>query len=62
MLWVDDDFLFTESTKLEKMVDILEKTTLDLVRGQVGNAIALLYVYNNRGLHVCNIVGGHSHP
>ncbi|CAL8255675.1 beta-1,4 N-acetylgalactosaminyltransferase 1a [Gadus morhua] len=35
VLWVDDDFLFTESTKLEKMVDILEKTTLDLVGGAV---------------------------
>lgn len=33
VLWVDDDFIFTQNTKLEKMVDILEKTTLDLVRG-----------------------------
>lgn len=32
VLWVDDDFIFTSNTKLEKMVDILEKTTLDLVR------------------------------
>lgn len=32
VLWVDDDFIFTANTKLEKMVDILEKTTLDLVR------------------------------
>ncbi|KAM9855796.1 beta-1,4 N-acetylgalactosaminyltransferase 1a isoform 2-T3 [Aulostomus maculatus] len=32
VLWVDDDFLFTENTKLEKMVDILEETTLDLYR------------------------------
>lgn len=31
VLWVDDDFLFTANTKLEKMVDILEKTSLDLV-------------------------------
>uniref|UniRef100_A0A3Q3W9Z7 Beta-1,4 N-acetylgalactosaminyltransferase n=1 Tax=Mola mola TaxID=94237 RepID=A0A3Q3W9Z7_MOLML len=35
MLWVDDDFIFTANTKLEKMVDILEKTTLDLVGGAV---------------------------
>ncbi|TWW56639.1 Beta-1,4 N-acetylgalactosaminyltransferase 1 [Takifugu flavidus] len=35
ILWVDDDFIFTENTKLEKMVDILEKTTLDLVGGAV---------------------------
>ncbi|KAJ4918122.1 hypothetical protein JOQ06_029532 [Pogonophryne albipinna] len=32
VLWVDDDFFFTTNTKLEQMVDILEKTTLDLVR------------------------------
>ncbi|KAM4610793.1 beta-1,4 N-acetylgalactosaminyltransferase 1a [Polymixia lowei] len=38
VLWVDDDFIFTASTKLEKMVDILEKTTLDLVGGAVREA------------------------
>ena len=32
VLWVDDDFIFTSSTKLEKLVDVLERTTLDLVR------------------------------
>nr|XP_057911244.1 beta-1,4 N-acetylgalactosaminyltransferase 1 isoform X3 [Doryrhamphus excisus] len=31
VLWVDDDFIFTSSTKLEKLVDVLERTTLDLV-------------------------------
>ncbi|KAM4562814.1 beta-1,4 N-acetylgalactosaminyltransferase 1a [Odontesthes bonariensis] len=35
VLWVDDDFIFTANTKLEKLVDILEKTTLDLVGGAV---------------------------
>ncbi|KAM7402012.1 hypothetical protein PAMP_017287 [Pampus punctatissimus] len=30
VLWVDDDFIFTANTKLEKLVDVLEKTTLDL--------------------------------
>ncbi|XP_038642239.1 beta-1,4 N-acetylgalactosaminyltransferase 1-like [Scyliorhinus canicula] len=35
LLWVDDDFIFASDTKLEKMVDILEKTTLDLVGGSV---------------------------
>ncbi|CAG6021426.1 unnamed protein product [Menidia menidia] len=35
VLWVDDDFIFTGNTKLEKMVDILERTTLDLVGGAV---------------------------
>lgn len=32
LLWVDDDFIFTANTKLEKLVDVLERTTLDLVR------------------------------
>ncbi|KAM9785469.1 LOW QUALITY PROTEIN: beta-1,4 N-acetylgalactosaminyltransferase 1a [Neosynchiropus ocellatus] len=31
VLWVDDDFLFTAETKLEKMVEVLERTSLDLV-------------------------------
>lgn len=31
VLWVDDDFIFTAKTKLEKLVDVLERTTLDLV-------------------------------
>ncbi|XP_078390831.1 beta-1,4 N-acetylgalactosaminyltransferase 1-like isoform X1 [Cetorhinus maximus] len=35
LLWVDDDFIFAADTKLEKMVDLLEKTTLDLVGGSV---------------------------
>ncbi|KAM3617346.1 uncharacterized protein V6R79_005169 [Siganus canaliculatus] len=35
VLWADDDFIFTSDTKLEKMVDILERTTLDLVAGAV---------------------------
>ncbi|XP_078287405.1 beta-1,4 N-acetylgalactosaminyltransferase 1-like isoform X2 [Rhinoraja longicauda] len=35
LLWVDDDFIFTSNTKVEKLVDILEKTTLDLVGGAV---------------------------
>ncbi|KAG7252928.1 hypothetical protein CRUP_002953, partial [Coryphaenoides rupestris] len=35
VLWLDDDFFFTENTKLEKMVEVLEKTTLDMVGGAV---------------------------
>uniref|UniRef100_A0AAY4EJT3 Beta-1,4 N-acetylgalactosaminyltransferase n=1 Tax=Denticeps clupeoides TaxID=299321 RepID=A0AAY4EJT3_9TELE len=35
VLWVDDDFIFTANTKLEKLVDVLESTTLDLVGGAV---------------------------
>lgn len=38
LLWVDDDFIFTADTKLEKLVDVLERTTLDLVsHGSVGS-------------------------
>ncbi|XP_057277330.1 beta-1,4 N-acetylgalactosaminyltransferase 1-like, partial [Pezoporus wallicus] len=33
VLWVDDDFIFTPRTRLEKLVDVLERTSLDLVRG-----------------------------
>lgn len=35
VLWVDDDFVFTARTRLERLVDVLEKTTLDLVGGAV---------------------------
>lgn len=31
MLWVDDDFIFTARTRLERLVDVLERTPLDLV-------------------------------
>nr|XP_005986224.1 PREDICTED: beta-1,4 N-acetylgalactosaminyltransferase 1-like [Latimeria chalumnae]XP_005986225.1 PREDICTED: beta-1,4 N-acetylgalactosaminyltransferase 1-like [Latimeria chalumnae]XP_005986227.1 PREDICTED: beta-1,4 N-acetylgalactosaminyltransferase 1-like [Latimeria chalumnae] len=34
-LWVDDDFIFSADTKIEKLVDVLEKTKLDLVGGAV---------------------------
>ncbi|XP_074791750.1 beta-1,4 N-acetylgalactosaminyltransferase 1 isoform X2 [Natator depressus] len=30
VLWVDDDFIFTPRTRVEKLVDVLEKTSLDL--------------------------------
>ncbi|XP_039602536.1 beta-1,4 N-acetylgalactosaminyltransferase 1 isoform X1 [Polypterus senegalus] len=35
VLWVDDDFIFSGNTRVEKLVDVLEKTTLDLVGGAV---------------------------
>ncbi|XP_036613348.1 beta-1,4 N-acetylgalactosaminyltransferase 2 isoform X2 [Trichosurus vulpecula] len=35
VLWVDDDFLFTKMTKIEALVDVLEKTELDVVGGSV---------------------------
>ncbi|KAM9830818.1 beta-1,4 N-acetylgalactosaminyltransferase 1a isoform 1-T1 [Syngnathus typhle] len=38
VLWVDDDFIFKADTNLEKMVDVLERTSLDLVGGAVREA------------------------
>ncbi|XP_048416626.1 beta-1,4 N-acetylgalactosaminyltransferase 2-like [Stegostoma tigrinum] len=35
LLWVDEDFLFTEDTKLEKLLEVLENTDLDVVGGSV---------------------------
>ncbi|XP_037349162.1 beta-1,4 N-acetylgalactosaminyltransferase 2 [Talpa occidentalis] len=35
VLWVDDDFLFNEKTKVEVLVEVLEKTELDVVGGSV---------------------------
>ncbi|KAG8446833.1 hypothetical protein GDO86_014333 [Hymenochirus boettgeri] len=34
-LWVDDDYFFTKDTKIEKLLDVLESTNLDLVGGNV---------------------------
>ncbi|KAM7411929.1 hypothetical protein PAMA_021756 [Pampus argenteus] len=47
VLWVDDDFIFTANTKLEKMVDILEKTTLDLVGGAVREVTGYTATYRH---------------
>ncbi|XP_040009086.1 beta-1,4 N-acetylgalactosaminyltransferase 1a isoform X2 [Xiphias gladius] len=47
VLWVDDDFIFTANTKLEKMVDILEKTTLDLVAGAVREVTGYTATYRH---------------
>ncbi|XP_067869164.1 beta-1,4 N-acetylgalactosaminyltransferase 2-like [Heterodontus francisci] len=35
LLWVDEDFLFSKDTKLEKLVDVLENTNLDVVGASV---------------------------
>nr|XP_055186095.1 beta-1,4 N-acetylgalactosaminyltransferase 2 [Nyctereutes procyonoides] len=35
ILWVDDDFLFNNKTKIEVLVDVLERTELDVVGGSV---------------------------
>uniref|UniRef100_A0A7N9AYE8 Beta-1,4 N-acetylgalactosaminyltransferase n=1 Tax=Mastacembelus armatus TaxID=205130 RepID=A0A7N9AYE8_9TELE len=47
VLWVDDDFIFTANTKLEKMVDILEKTTLDMVGGAVREVTGYTATYRH---------------
>ncbi|KAI8519222.1 Beta-1,4 N-acetylgalactosaminyltransferase 1 [Branchiostoma belcheri] len=43
LLWVDDDFIFTEATKLEVMVDILDNSNLDVVSGICGGGSKRLY-------------------
>ncbi|KAM8945580.1 beta-1,4 N-acetylgalactosaminyltransferase 2-like [Pelodytes ibericus] len=46
IMWVDDDFLFTERTKIEKLVEVLEKTDLDVVGGSVdGNDYKFKLLY-----------------
>ncbi|XP_029291160.1 beta-1,4 N-acetylgalactosaminyltransferase 1a isoform X2 [Cottoperca gobio] len=47
VLWVDDDFIFTANTKVERMVDILEKTTLDLVAGAVREVTGYTATYRH---------------
>ncbi|KAI3357422.1 hypothetical protein L3Q82_015857 [Scortum barcoo] len=47
VLWVDDDFIFTANTKLERMVDILERTTLDLVGGAVREVTSYTATYRH---------------
>ncbi|XP_039972363.1 beta-1,4 N-acetylgalactosaminyltransferase 1 isoform X2 [Xiphias gladius] len=45
VLWVDDDFIFTADTRLERLVDVLERTTLDLVGGAVREATGYTATY-----------------
>ncbi|KAM9444606.1 beta-1,4 N-acetylgalactosaminyltransferase 1-like isoform 2-T2 [Clarias gariepinus] len=47
VLWVDDDFIFTSKTNLEKMVDVLESTSLDLVGGAVKEVSGYVATYRN---------------
>ncbi|KAM4691929.1 beta-1,4 N-acetylgalactosaminyltransferase 2 [Rhinophrynus dorsalis] len=50
-LWVDDDFLFTGDTKIEKLVDVLEGTDLDLVGGSVaGNHFSFKLLLEEGGV------------
>ncbi|KAM3923742.1 zinc finger protein 281 [Leptodactylus fuscus] len=49
-LWVDDDFVFTNETIIEKMVDVLEATDLDLVGGDVaGNHFSFTLIFEEGG-------------
>ncbi|XP_061894007.1 beta-1,4 N-acetylgalactosaminyltransferase 1 isoform X1 [Entelurus aequoreus] len=54
VLWVDDDFIFTSKTKVEKLVDVLEKTTLDLV----GGAVREVTGYSSTYRHTISVEGG----
>ncbi|XP_066527241.1 beta-1,4 N-acetylgalactosaminyltransferase 1a isoform X2 [Hoplias malabaricus] len=47
VLWADDDFIFTDKTRLEKMVKILESTTLDLVGGAVREVTGYTATYRH---------------
>ncbi|XP_017343502.1 beta-1,4 N-acetylgalactosaminyltransferase 1 isoform X1 [Ictalurus punctatus] len=47
VLWADDDFIFTSKTRLEKMVDVLEHTNLDLVGGAVREVTGYTATYRN---------------
>uniref|UniRef100_A0A4W3K626 Beta-1,4 N-acetylgalactosaminyltransferase 2-like n=1 Tax=Callorhinchus milii TaxID=7868 RepID=A0A4W3K626_CALMI len=49
LLWVDDDFLFTTETKIEKLVDVLENTNLDLVGGSVNGNLFRHKLWHNEG-------------
>ncbi|XP_074387098.1 LOW QUALITY PROTEIN: beta-1,4 N-acetylgalactosaminyltransferase 1 [Zonotrichia albicollis] len=48
VLWVDDDFIFTARTRLEKLVDVLERTSLDLVGGAVREITGYTTTYRQR--------------
>lgn len=37
VITLDDDFVFTEKTKLETWIEILENSNIDLISGNVGN-------------------------
>ena len=37
LLWIDDDFVFSDETDLEWMLGVLENTNLDIVGGKAGS-------------------------
>ncbi|XP_071990952.1 beta-1,4 N-acetylgalactosaminyltransferase 1 isoform X1 [Engystomops pustulosus] len=54
VLWVDDDFIFCPQTKIEKLVDVLEKTSLDLVGGAVREVTGYYTTYRQ----IINVIPG----
>uniref|UniRef100_A0A8C5P6R8 Beta-1,4 N-acetylgalactosaminyltransferase n=1 Tax=Leptobrachium leishanense TaxID=445787 RepID=A0A8C5P6R8_9ANUR len=48
VLWVDDDFIFCTETKIEKLVDVLENTPLDLVGGAVREITGFKTTYRQK--------------
>ncbi|XP_066485366.1 beta-1,4 N-acetylgalactosaminyltransferase 2-like [Tiliqua scincoides] len=62
-LWVDDDFLFTQNTKIEKLVDVLENSDLDVVGGSVnGNTFQIKIHYEEGDDSSClHLRGGSYH-
>uniref|UniRef100_A0A8C6XHU9 Beta-1,4-N-acetyl-galactosaminyltransferase 2 (SID blood group) n=1 Tax=Naja naja TaxID=35670 RepID=A0A8C6XHU9_NAJNA len=63
-LWVDDDFIFTEKTKIEKFVDVFEKSNLDVVGGSVdGNEYKFKMFYQEGEDSSClHLRSGFYHP
>uniref|UniRef100_A0A668RHX8 Glycosyltransferase 2-like domain-containing protein n=1 Tax=Oreochromis aureus TaxID=47969 RepID=A0A668RHX8_OREAU len=67
-LWVDDDFLFSEKTKIEKLVEVMEAVPeLDVVGGSVqGNTFHFSILYEegdeNEGGCLYRKSGGKFHP
>ncbi|CAI5660411.1 unnamed protein product [Oreochromis niloticus] len=67
-LWVDDDFLFSEKTKIEKLVEVMEAVPeLDVVGGSVqGNKFHFSILYEegdeNEGGCLYRKSGGKFHP
>ncbi|TKC36642.1 hypothetical protein EI555_014732 [Monodon monoceros] len=44
VLWVNDDFLFNDKTKIEVLVDVLEKTELDVLPRLADSGSAASYI------------------
>lgn len=54
VLWVDDDFLFNNNTKIEVLVDVLERSELDVVGGSVmGNVFQFMLFWEQTENGAC---------